>query len=628
MSFFPSDLSWTRTLLLGTFLVPVTILNIYALAVAVNILRAVISTRFFTNKPKQGGFVGEGDEPVVTIQICVYNEASVIEETLNAACSIDWPRDKLFVQVLDDSSDETTAIIHAVVANYYSKGVNCKRFDRPDRVGYKAGNLHSHTHRIEGDFVALFDADHRCDRQFLRRTVPHFFDNKGMRNNVGLVQVPWAYYNIHQNMLTEYDCLNLDVSHVISQTGRSEALKCFGFNGTGGIWNKGAIRAGGGWTWDTVTEDLDLSYKAHLAGYDFVYLRDVPQQLEVPAGIRAHVQQKHRWTKGFFQVARKSLWKILRAPRANSSLALKFEVFFHMTAPITNTLALLVMLFVPVLSFHNLITPGILWYTVAGALVPLIAGICTVYGKHSGQDKHYKTFLQRSTRLLYLPTLFMIAFGMMVFETYAVFDGLFSNDATFLRTPKEGTLSKHEVIRAAGIDYVDQDDEDLDENLATPGKNTERMGNTVAKKACKSSLDTTRQKKRWKFFFDLQKGMSGFLVAIYNITWTVILFRQKNAGSVDGIPTYNFGELTAVFIPLLPALGLSYVHGIYIHSLLSSKYSKWQKKKIMTTSRNLKTRMLGDMDATGKGSNDDNESLSSSPQKLSSTDDDEISYQC
>jgi cellulose synthase/poly-beta-1,6-N-acetylglucosamine synthase-like glycosyltransferase len=156
-------------------------INVYALAKLTNLIRAVLSTRCFTNKPIQGGKLPSNDEdlPVVTIQICSYNEASVIEETINAACSVDWPKGKLHVHVLDDSTDETSEIIDFVAASWQERGVSCVRKFRPDRVGYKAGSLYHHTPSIQGGFVAMFDSDHRAEPDFLRRAIPQFYDDNG-----------------------------------------------------------------------------------------------------------------------------------------------------------------------------------------------------------------------------------------------------------------------------------------------------------------------------------------------------------------------------------------------------------------------------------------------------------------
>ncbi|KAL3909885.1 MAG: hypothetical protein SGARI_002380, partial [Bacillariaceae sp.] len=436
---FREDLSageWALSIALFATLVSA---DLYALPKLLNLLRALCATECFTNEPIQGGKVKKGNEPVVTIQICSYNEGSVIEETINAACNVDWPKDKLYVQVCDDSTDESINIIQAACVKWQEKGVHCQLLRRSDRIGYKAGSLHHHTKSVKGDFVAMFDSDHRAEPSFVRRAIPQFFKYNGSpKTEIGLVQLPWAFYNTHQNILTEYDALYSDISHVVEQTGRAAALKCFGFNGTGGVWRREAILAGGGWQWDTITEDLDLSYLAHLQGYDFVYLRDLPQQLELPSGIRAHVQQKHRWTKGFFQVLRKSLWNILTSKQC--SFALKYEAFFHFSGNVGFTLALLIFMLTAPAIYFDLFTTPIAWLGAIPIFTVAACAFATIYGKVSGSNGHYKSFTSRTLRaIIVVPVAVMIGFGMCVFETYAIIDGLTSNDATFKRTPKEGS---------------------------------------------------------------------------------------------------------------------------------------------------------------------------------------------
>lgn len=576
------DVTPWQALLVAALLFPVSLLNLYGFAKFLNVVRAILATRFFTDSPKIGGLIVEGDEPVVTIQICSFNEISVVEKTIDAACEVDWPKDKLFVQICDDSTDQTIVIIDTLCARWRAAGVNCERLSRaPDRTGYKAGCLFHHTHRIKGDFVAMFDADHRCEKQFLRRTVPHFFDEKGLsKDNIGLVQVPWAYYNTHRNILTEYDCLGLDVSHVIEQTGRGAYLNCFGFNGTGGIWRKDAIQAGGGWSWDTITEDLDLSYLAHFSGYEFIYLRDIPQQLEVPTGIRAHVQQKHRWTKGFFQVARKHLWGYLFDPRA--SLAIKFETVFHLTAATSYPLTLWVFILVPVVSYFGLMTRFLLWFTVASFFVYLAAGIITIYGKVAGSNGHYKSFWQRTTRLMYLPTLLLLGNGMMIFETFAIFDGILSDDATFLRTPKEGADGSDEVkgLYLNEMDDNDDDDDDVVEDDAESGNTRSVVSDKDEEEIPKHNFHLSRKKPRFfkkhsKFLKDLALGLAGISFVIYLTGWACILYLTKEDATNA---RQDIHGLVLVFATLIPAFGLSYIHGRFLYDLLSAKYSKMRRK--------------------------------------------------
>jgi len=593
--------------LVAIFLAATTLLNTYALSKLNNVIRALIATRCFTSAPVKGGKIPAGQEPMVTIQICCYNEGNVIEDTINAACAVDWPKDKLCVQVLDDSNDETIMIAEAVCRRWREQhGMNCHRLTRPDRIGYKAGNLHHHTPAIQGDFVGMFDADHRCENQFLRRAVSHFFDQEGSTNErIGLVQCPWAYYNAHSNILTEYDALNLDMSFVLEQTARYWALGVFGFNGTGGIWRKSAIQAGGGWSWETITEDLDLSYEAYLAGYEFVYLRDLPQQLEVPAGMRAHIQQKFRWTKGYWQVTRKTLWRILQD--SNAPRKVKLEAFFQYTGSVAYALTLFLVLLAPILSFRDLFSPVLISYTIAPSLVALFGAICTIFGKVSGSDGSYRSFSQRLGRLRFIPFLFALALGMMVFETYAIYEGLTSDDATFVRTPKAGTP----IDGDQRVDYEDEDedakqninlsiDPDLEKDIGMEtGSSEDEDGSiqTISSKASDYPGDTapieptprdTRRgapksysclpelsKKGGQFRTNLLNGLAGLVIAGYLFGWCVWLYLLKRQ-QPGGISILEY--FLVVMLPL-PSIGLCYIHGTFVYQLLSSKFRKWSKRR-------------------------------------------------
>jgi len=432
-----------QKMVLAVYLFPLAFLIFYTMARTLNILRAAFSTRFFTDNPaERAGLIHPGKEPVVTVQISTYNEGHVVADTIRACCNLRWPADRLFVDVLDDSTDPmSVAIIEDAVGYWSKRSVNIVHRRRSDRVGYKAGCLRHHFGAIRGDFCALFDADHQPEPDFLLRTMPFFFDGKGEQvNRIGLVQTPWGYYNTHENILTETDTLGLDVHFCIEQTGRGGALDVFGFNGTGGVWRKDAIAAGGGWSWDTVTEDLALSYLTFMKGYDFVFVRDTPQLMESPSCILAHVQQKHRWTKGYLQVFRVSFLEIFRS--SATGLFVKLEAFTHMSGPCQYACILLMTVFYPLLVYHEIDSDLILIASTLPHLVPLFEAALAIYVKAAGSDGEYKSFLSRTFRLIYVLPLMALKNGMMIFETRAILDGLFSNDATFLATPKEGATKK------------------------------------------------------------------------------------------------------------------------------------------------------------------------------------------
>jgi len=363
----------------------------------------------------------------------------VVRATINAACQVDWPHDKLVVQVLDDSTvEETSRIIEEVCATWrHESSIRCYRLTRPNRIGYKAGNLQYHMKHVQGDFVAIFDSDHRCEPQYLRVAMAHFFQEDGTdKKNIGLVQTAWAYYNTHRSLLTEYDALSNDIHHVIQQPSLYHTFGFFGFNGTGGIWRTAAIEAAGGWHWDTVTEDADMSYLAYMHGYDFVYLRHFTQLLELPPTLPAHKQQKHRWIKGHMQVMRTRLWKVLRSPHAPVSL--KIQAFFHMTGSLRVTSGMAVLLMVPVIEHMGLMTPVLIKLSIFPTLPLIINCLLAVYAKVPGSNGHYASFSSRTARMMVIPLYFILSTGMLLYTTRANFEGLISNDATFLTTPKDG----------------------------------------------------------------------------------------------------------------------------------------------------------------------------------------------
>jgi hypothetical protein len=235
------------------------------------------------------------------------------------------------------------------------------------------------------------------------------------------------------------DALGLDIHHMVEQLGRASLYKVFGFNGSGGIWRKRAIEDAGGFTWDTVTEDIYLAYQSHLKGYDFLYVRDFPQLLEVPSGILAHIQQKQRWSKGFLQVFRLHYMKIMRSP--STSWTIKFEMLIHVLAPVQFVVVLLGLLVYPYVatSLEPHTAWLLTWSIVIGSLEPLLESIHAIFFKVSGSNGHYNTLRSRFARLVLIAPYYSLRLGLAVFEGKAVIEGLISNDTTFHTTPKEGS---------------------------------------------------------------------------------------------------------------------------------------------------------------------------------------------
>lgn len=278
--------------------------------------------------------------PPVTVQLPIYNERFVVESLLEAACRLDYPREKLEIQVLDDSTDATALLARRAVARLAAAGHPIRYFHRSNRVGYKAGALQAGLAVAHGELVALFDADFTPSPDFLRRTVPHFADA-----SVGCVQARWEYRNREQSLLTRVQGMLLDAHFVIEQVARSRAGLFFNFNGTAGVLRRAMIEDAGGWQHDTLTEDTDLSYRAQIRGWRFVYLPDVAVESELPVDMASFQTQQARWAKGLVQTGLKLLPRILRAPLP---LRVKAEALLHFSANASYPLmALLAVLITP-----------------------------------------------------------------------------------------------------------------------------------------------------------------------------------------------------------------------------------------------------------------------------------------
>src|SRR5919201_3520243 len=261
--------------------------------------------------------------PPVTIQLPLYNEMYVADRLIAAVCAIDYPRELLEIQVLDDSTDETCRIAEQAVRRFAAEGLDIKYFHRTNRRGYKAGALEEGMKVARGEFIAIFDADFIPSRDFLVRLMPHFADR-----SVGMVQARWGHINQDYSLLTKIQAILLDGHFVLEHGARNRSGCFFNFNGTAGVWRRDAIHTAGGWQHDTLTEDMDLSYRAQLLGWRFVYVPDVAAPAELPVEMSSFKAQQFRWAKGSIQVAKKLLPRILRS---NATFAQKSEAFFHLT---------------------------------------------------------------------------------------------------------------------------------------------------------------------------------------------------------------------------------------------------------------------------------------------------------
>src|SRR5205823_2340953 len=275
--------------------------------------------------------------PRVTVQLPMYNEDTVAERIIRASCQIDYPLDKLEIQVLDDSTDHSADIARRACEDWAAKGIPIKYIHRTNRVGYKAGALAEGLKVATGEFIAIFDADFIPPKDNLHNCIQYYTEEK-----VGMVQVRWDHLNRDASLLTKSQAIFLDGHFVIEHTARNRSGRFMHFNGTAGVWRRTTIDDGGGWQHDTLTEDLDLSYRCQVKGWQFVYLPQYAAPAELPPEMIAFKQQAHRWTKGSMQTAIKLLPGILRSKHL--SWRIKEEAFFHLTCTIIYPLMVLLTL--------------------------------------------------------------------------------------------------------------------------------------------------------------------------------------------------------------------------------------------------------------------------------------------
>ncbi|SHI81953.1 Glycosyltransferase, catalytic subunit of cellulose synthase and poly-beta-1,6-N-acetylglucosamine synthase [Hymenobacter daecheongensis DSM 21074] len=372
--------------------------------------------------------------PLVTVQLPIYNERYVVERVIDAMAALDYPTDRLHIQVLDDSTDETVALAAARIAHHRQRGLRLDHVRRPSREGYKAGALAHGLLHTNGEFIAIFDADFVPAPDFLRRTIPHF-----SAPDVGVVQTRWTHLNQPDSLLTELQAFGLNAHFLVEQVGRTAGGHFINFNGTGGVWRRTCIEQAGGWHADTLTEDLDLSYRAQLRGWRFVYLPLVAAPAELPAAMDALRSQQFRWNKGGAETARKHLGRVLR-----SGLALSTKV--HATFHLLNSTVFIAILLMAVLSvplvFVRERLPGFkLVFQLASvfllALAPLIYYYFTAW-RLAEPARPWPAFVPKF--LLFLA----MSMGLSLHNALAVAAGLAGRKSAFIRTPKMG------LVRPAG----------------------------------------------------------------------------------------------------------------------------------------------------------------------------------
>src|SRR6202046_73584 len=384
--------------------------------------------------------------PRVTVQLPTFNEQYVVERLLDSICKLKYPQEKLDIQVLDDSTDETVDVARNLVERYAALGNPISYHHRVNREGFKAGALAEGLKTAKGEFIAIFDADFTPPEDFLLRTIHHFTDSK-----IGMVQTRWTHINRNYSFLTQVEAILLDGHFVLEHSGRARSGVFFNFNGTAGVWRRAAIEEAGGWQHDTLTEDTDLSYRAQLKGWQFLYLPEIECPSELPVEMNSFKAQQARWAKGLMQTAIKILPRVLRS---NEPSYVKSEAVFHLTANISYPL----MVFLSIILLPAMIVrfyQG--WIQVLVIDLPLfVASTCSISSFYlAAQRLLYQKTWKRA--IPYLPFVMAVGIGLSIRNAVGVLEAIFGIKTEFVRTPKykieaqrKGTWLRKNYRKSAG----------------------------------------------------------------------------------------------------------------------------------------------------------------------------------
>ena len=369
--------------------------------------------------------------PPVTTQIPLFNEYNVAERVMRAVALMHYPKARHEIQVLDDSNDETRELVDRVAAELKAEGYDIRVMRREQRTGYKAGALAHGLAQARGELIAVFDADFAPPPEFWQLTIPHFLED----DQLGLVQARWGHLNRRHSLLTRAQSIGIDGHFIVEQGARAWNGLFMNFNGTCGVWRKRAIEAAGGWEWDTLTEDMDLSYRMQLAGWGVRYLPELVVPGEIPEDVNAFKSQQFRWAKGSIQTARKILPRLLRAPVGRFR---KLQAFFHLTHycvhPLMLTLSLLAL---PVLVNLDITIGPLVFGLLATCLLLAMTAPSALY--LVSQRAAYPDW---GRRILILPALVVVGVGIALSNTRAVAEALAGVESGFIRTPKSGDTEK------------------------------------------------------------------------------------------------------------------------------------------------------------------------------------------
>lgn len=395
-------------------------------------------------KPKRGQL--PADFPMITVQLPLYNEKNVVERLLESIIGLEWPRDKFEIQVLDDSTDETSRLLDRLCAAYRSQGIDINCLRRKERVGFKAGALKEGLVSAKGEFIVIFDADFVPHNDFLMRTMPFFANDK-----VGLVQARWAHLNQHESLLTEMQAFQLNVHFTIEQLGRWKAGYFSQFNGTAGIWRKKCIEDAGGWEADTLTEDLDLSFRAQMKNWSCLYLEDVTAPAELPADIRALKSQQFRWMKGGAETARKLIPSVIASGKP---AIVRFNAIAHLLSSSVFVFVLLLGLSSIVLALGFFAGPQsevsaalsyVDWVVFVMPVWMLVYYKANVLKAWPGKN----TFVKTLKFLGLFPFFLAVSMAIALHNSLAVIQGWMGRQSPFVRTPKRGSVQEKDTIQSS-----------------------------------------------------------------------------------------------------------------------------------------------------------------------------------
>ena len=420
------------------------IFGVYLLSLFIILMYSLVQahlTFLYLKSKRQRADVFELPEelPHVTIQLPIYNELYVVERLLRKVAEMDYPTDLLEIQVLDDSTDETVELTANLVNEIAKLRIDIQHVRRPERVGFKAGALEYGMKTAKGQFIAIFDADFLPEKDFLLKTLPYFKDE-----NIGLVQTKWEHLNKNFNVLTRLLAMALDSHFTIEQKGRNSNNNFMNFNGTAGVWRRKCIENSGGWSADTLTEDLDLSYRAQLKGWQLKYVEEFTSPAEIPAFLPAVRSQQYRWNKGGAEVARKNLGTIIKSD-------LPFHVKLHAVFHLLNT-GIFICVFlsaicsVPLLYF---ISEGAIMkqaLTISGVFFLgfiLLSGFYWV----TLRQRHSNAFATTVNFVVYFPVFLSLSMGLSLFNSIAVMEGYLGIRSPFVRTPKFNIVGKENNVK-------------------------------------------------------------------------------------------------------------------------------------------------------------------------------------